>query len=134
MISSTTASNSRGNLRGSSSSSAAAIPEEDKPDDIKVSSSKSKSNIRGYVRGSSSSSAAAEILEEDEDAFNDTPPPVGQIIDNIELHELDKLAYKRLKHLSIDIKFGLKQDEYATTNSDIYLYKMNTQRFNIYLH
>ena len=61
IMASTTTSNSRGYLRGSSSSSTASIPEEDKLDDTKVSSSDYKT--QGYLRGSSSSSAAAAILE-----------------------------------------------------------------------
>ena len=75
MISSTTASKLRRNLRGTRSSAAAW----------------------------SSSSAAAATLEEDEDGLNDTPPPASQILEHLEIHESDKLAYKRLKQLSIDI-------------------------------
>ena len=64
-MASTTTSNSRGYWRGSSSSSTAAIPKEDKPDDTKALSSKSK--IKGTVRGSSSLSAEVAILYEVED-------------------------------------------------------------------
>ena len=60
-MASTTTSNSRGYLRGSSSSSTAATPEADKADDTKVLSSKSKT--KGYLRGSSSSSAAAALSD-----------------------------------------------------------------------
>ena len=47
-------------------------------------------------------------------------PKVSQIIENIELNELDKLVYNRLKQLSIDIKAGLKKDKYTIMDSDIF--------------
>ena len=97
----------QGNLRGASSASSRKPPEDYKPDDIKESS---KASLRG-----SSSSAAAAILDED-----DTPPPVKHIISKIEIEELDRLAYKRIRHLTIDIKAGFKKDEEATLTSLIY--------------
>ena len=86
MITSTTAPESRGYLRGSTSSSTP-LATEDKPDDTKVSTSKSKGNLRG----SSSSAAAATILEEDEDAFYDIPP-VKEIIQHINLSNIEQRA------------------------------------------
>ena len=63
MLTSTTAYNSTGYLRGSRSSAAP-----------------------------SSSSAAAATLEEDEHEFNDTPPPESQIIKDINLNDLEQRA------------------------------------------
>ena len=79
MIKSTTASSKKGNLRGSGSSSSTTPPEDYKPDDTKVSSSKSKSKSKskGFL-----SPEKAVILEEDENKPDTTPlKPVNQIVE-----------------------------------------------------
>ena len=84
MLTSTTASHGRGNLRGSRSSAA------------------------------SSSSAAAATLEEDEHEFNDTPPPESQILKYINLNDLEQRAEQHSTHRMLEITCNLKEGIHTT--------------------
>jgi hypothetical protein len=77
----------------------------------------SSSNIRGNLRGTSSSLAAAAPQEE---AGEHTRPKVRDRIEDIELNELDNIAQKRLKHLSIEIKFNINDSIHTTKASDTF--------------
>ena len=116
-----------GGLRGftsSSSSSAspltkAALPEEDKPDDTKPSTTATAG--RGGLRGfsSSSSSAAAAASSQDENQPDTTPlKPVNQIVHSIDMVELEMKANKHLKHLITEIKLNVKNDVKTTAADD----------------
>ena len=115
----------QGGLRGfssSSSSSAAApltkdaLPEEDKPDDKKPSTTAKggRGGLRGFI---SSSSAAASSQDENKP---DTTPlkPVNQIVENIDMAELEIKANKYLKQLTLEIKQDIKHKVQTTDAND----------------
>ena len=92
MMASSSQSNIRGNLRGTSSASAAAASQED--DFMSIPS-----------QG-----------EEDED----TQPKVSQLIQNIEIDKLENMAHKHIQHLSIEIMNHLKEGIHTTKASDTF--------------
>ena len=99
MIASSSKSNIRGNLRGTSSASAAAASQED--DFMSIAS-----------QG-----------EEDEDIH----PKVTQLIQNIEIDKLEQTAQKHIQHLSIEIRDNLKEGIHTTKASDTFKERLDIQ-------
>ena len=99
MMTETTATENKRNLRGTSSSSAATATEyyEDEDED------------------------------EDEDGFTETPQKVRKIVDNIELKELEQIAENHLKKLLTEIQDNLRKGRHTHKDDSSFVERFDIQ-------
>ena len=102
--------------------------------------SSSKSNMRGNLRGASSSSAATAVSQEDDfmsipsqgEEYADIQPEVSQLVQNIELYELEKLAQQHTYNILQQNQEVILKRVYIQLRQSIQLKKVQTVK--IYLH